>query len=210
MQIDVFELPPIGTNAYLLSDASRGEAVLIDAPLSAWETIAPRLDGDGLTLKAVLLTHGHFDHVLGAAEFNRQGIPVYAHEDDRELLNYLPQQMAMFGMPGKVEVPQVDHWYDVTKPLELLGHSIEVRHTPGHCPGNVTFYFADEAAAFVGDVIFAGSYGRTDLPGGSTEVLRQTFLNEIYTLPDNTLLYPGHGPSTSVGVEKKSNPLVQI
>lgn len=210
MQIDVFELPPIGTNAYLLSDHDCGEAVLIDAPLTAWETIAPRLDGDGLTLTAVLLTHGHFDHVLGAAEFNRQGVPVYAHADDREMLAHLPQQMQMFGLPGKVEAPRVDHWIDVSQPLELLGRRIEVRHTPGHCPGNVTFYFADEGAAFVGDVIFAGGFGRTDLPGGSTGLLRQTFVDQIYTLPDETVIYPGHGPQTTVGTEKKTNPLVTV
>ncbi|GHC03997.1 MBL fold metallo-hydrolase [Cerasicoccus arenae] len=207
MQIEVFELPPIGTNAYLLSDAERGEAILIDAPMMAWETIAPRLDGDGLKLTAVLLTHGHFDHVLGAATFNQQGVPVYAHADDREMLANLPQQMRMFGIPGEVQAPTVDHWINPEEPLNLLGRSIEVRHTPGHCPGNVTFYFADEGAAFVGDVIFAGGYGRTDLPGGDAALLRKTFFEQIFTLPEKTLLYPGHGPQTSVEQERYTNPL---
>ncbi|WP_309387822.1 MBL fold metallo-hydrolase [Cerasicoccus frondis] len=210
MQIEVFQLPPIGTNAYLLTDIDRGEAILIDAPAMAWESVAPRLDGDGIALKALLLTHCHFDHVMGASAFNDHGVPVYAHQDDRQMLARVQQQMEMFGLSGNYEEPKIDHWYDVSKPLELLGRSIEIRHTPGHCPGNVTFYFADEGAAFVGDVIFAGGYGRTDLPGGSAETLRKTFLEQVYTLPEDTLLYSGHGPVTSVKAEMHSNPLITV
>lgn len=209
MQVDVFELPPVATNAYLLRDVTRGEAILIDAPYGAWESISPLLEADGLELKAVLLTHAHFDHVLGAAAFNERGAPVYLHPDDREMLGRLGEQMQWFGLPPNLPLPRVDAWIDPTKPLELLGRRIEVRHTPGHCPGNVTFYFPEEGKAFVGDVIFAGGYGRTDLPGGSEALLKKTFLEQIYTLPDDTVLLPGHGPTTTVAREKGSNPLVR-
>lgn len=210
MQIDVFELPPVATNAYLLRDNERGEAVLIDAPYGAWDAISPMLEADGIELKALLLTHAHFDHILGASVFNERGVPVYLHPDDREMLGRLGEQMKWFGLPSDLPSPQIDHWIDPAKPLELLGRRIEVRHTPGHCPGNVTFYFPEEGSAFVGDVIFAGGFGRTDLPGGSEEVLKQTFLQQIYTLPDGTTLLPGHGPTTSVAKEKSSNPLVRV
>jgi len=210
MEIDVFELPPVATNAYLLSDPERGEAVLIDAPYGAWEAVEPILKERGLTLKSVLLTHAHFDHILGAAAFNEQGVPLYLHADDREMLGRLGEQMRWFGLPSDPEPPRIDGWIDSSQPMELLGRSVEVRHTPGHCPGNVTFYFADEGAAFVGDVIFAGGFGRTDLPGGDSELLKRTFIEQIYTLPDATTLYPGHGPRTAVGQEKGSNPLVRV
>lgn len=206
MQIDVHTLPPAATNAYLLRDNARGEAVLIDAPYGAAEAVMPALDADGVALVAVLLTHAHFDHVLGASAFNHLGVPLYLHPDDREMLKRLPEQMRWFGLPGEVAVPVIDHWLG-SEPLTLLGRQIEVRHTPGHCPGNVTFCLADERAAFVGDVVFAGSYGRTDLPGGDLNVLRRSFREQICTLPGETTIYAGHGPTTTVAIEQQSNPL---
>lgn len=209
MRIETYELPPIGTNAFLVVDDELGEAVLIDAPAAAAEAIAPELESRGLKLSAVLLTHGHFDHVLGSSAFNRLGVPLYAHPADRELLAQLPEQMAYFGLPGDAAAPRIDHWLTPGEPLKLLGREIEVRHTPGHCPGNVTFVFPGEDAAFVGDAIFAGSVGRTDLPGGDPDVLARAIRKEIYTLPPQTRLYPGHGPATTVEHERATNPFVR-
>ncbi|MEO0794024.1 MAG: MBL fold metallo-hydrolase [Verrucomicrobiota bacterium] len=210
MRIETFELPPIGTNAYLLTDDDRKEAILIDAPQMAWERVSGVLDGSGINLVAVLLTHGHFDHVMGASAFNRQGTPVYAHADDREMMSKLKEQVAMFGIPTAVDEPQIDHWFDTSKPLELLGRSIDIRHTPGHCPGNVTLVFPEEKAAFVGDVIFAGGIGRTDLPGGSFPVLERSIKEQIYTLPPETTIFPGHGPTSTVDHERLNNPFVLV
>jgi hydroxyacylglutathione hydrolase len=103
----------------------------------------------------------------------------------------------------------VDFWVEQGDTFEALGRTVEVRHVPGHCPGNVLFYFAKEGAAFVGDALFAGSVGRTDLPGGSREQLVTAIKAQIYTMPDATTVYPGHGPETTVGVEKRSNPYVR-
>lgn len=210
MRIATFELPPIGTNAFLLTNEERREAILIDAPASAREAIAAHLEQQGLKLVAVLLTHGHFDHVLGAADFHADGVPLYAHPADQELLERLDQQMSFFGLPMQAESPRIDHWLAPGEPLNLLGRAIEVRHTPGHCPGNVTFVFPEEQVAFVGDAIFAGGIGRTDLPGGDFATLERAIREQIYTLPGDFTLYPGHGPATTVATERTSNPFVRV
>jgi len=209
MRIDTFLLPPIGTNAFLITDPERQEAVLIDAPADAWATVAPVLDKVPAKLVAALLTHGHFDHIMGAAELQSHGVPLYAHPDDEKMIARLHEQLAMFGVPAGGAPPRIDHWLAPGTPLTLLGREIEIRHTPGHCPGNVTFYFPEENAAFVGDAIFAGGIGRTDLPGGNFNLLEQSIREQIYTLPENTTLYPGHGPATTVAEEAEQNPFVR-
>lgn len=208
--IRAFELPPVATNAYLVSDAERGEAFVVDAPAQAWEHIAPVLAAEKLTLKAILITHTHFDHVLGAAELHAEsGAPLYCPEGERAMLQNLPQQMARFGIREGVEIPQPDHYLKAGDSLELLGRSWEVREAPGHSTGHLVFSCAAENLAFVGDVVFAGSVGRTDLPGGSFEQLKQSILTQVYTLPNSTDLFPGHGPQTSVGHERTTNPYVR-
>lgn len=209
MEIEIYELPPIGTNAYLLWDKAREEAVLFDAPAQAWETIEPVLKQHNCKLSALYLTHGHFDHMFGAAAVAEHGAKVYAHKDDAEMLENVDRQMEMF-MPGtKVPPVAVDKWLEAGQDIEILGRSVEVRHAPGHCPGSLVFYFKDEGFAIVGDVIFAGSVGRADLPGGSFPVLEKSIREQIYTLPNETRLLPGHGPDTTVGSEKQSNAFVR-
>ncbi len=209
LKIQTFPLPPVETNAFLVADTESRRAVLIDAPLGAWSKIGPLLEREGLTLEACLLTHAHFDHVLDGEVLNEAGIPLSLHEDGRELLSVLPQQLSMFGVPGEAKVPQIDSWLTTPAELTLLGRPVEIRHVPGHSPDNVVIYFPGEELAFVGDAIFAGSIGRTDLPGGSFELLEKSIRDQIYTLPDTTTLYPGHGPATTVAREKKSNPYVR-
>ncbi len=209
MQIECFELPPVGTNAYFLYDTSRGEAVLVDAPYNAFPTIEKRLVETGLKLTAVLMTHGHWDHMLDGWQFNRFGTPVMGHRDD-ELLFSEPNRMGRFAFGGiKMNPLQIDRWLEDGEQLEILGRGVEVRHVPGHCPGSILFYFHQEQLAFCGDAIFQGSIGRTDLPGGDFSQLEESIRSRIYTLPDATLLYPGHGPETSVAEEKQSNPFVR-
>lgn len=209
MKLHVLPAGPIQTNAYLLTAPDRGEAVLIDAPGDIWAAISPILAGEKCQLIELWLTHGHWDHTQGAAEVVRAtGAKVRAHLADRTLYE-MPQVMSGFlGERLKLEPVFTDTWMKQGDQFSALGMPIEVRHVPGHCPGNVLFHVAPAKAAFVGDALFAGNVGRTDLPGGSMEVLTDSIRRQIYTLPDETVVYPGHGGATTVGEEKQSNPYV--
>ena len=209
MNIHVLPAGPIETNAYLLTEPSRGEAVLIDAPAGIWTGVEPVLRRERCRLAELWITHGHWDHTQGAAEIVRAtGAKVRAHADDKVLIE-TPEVMKRFmGEELHLEPVKVDSWVKQGDRLAALGTAAEVRHVPGHCPGNVLFYFANAAAAFVGDAIFAGSVGRTDLPGGSFSVLEKSIRTQIYTLPDATRIFPGHGPDTTVAEEKQNNPYV--
>jgi len=199
---------PLATNAYLLTAPERGEAVLIDAPHGVWEDIVPILQRENCRLVALLITHGHWDHTGDAARIQNLGVPLYAHEADRTFIEH-PEVMSLFSIPGiSLEPARLDRPVTQGQQFALLGTTIEVRHVPGHCPGNVLFYFDMLEAAFVGDALFNGGIGRYDLPGGSLEMLEHSIRTQIYTLPANTAVYPGHGPETSVGDEMVSNPYV--
>ena len=137
------------------------------------------------------------------------GAVVRAHAADRELIEYPRVMSAFAGEELHLEPLKVDHWVDAGDQLAAVGATAEVRCVPGHCPGNVLFYFKKQHAAFVGDALFKGSIGRTDLPGGSFEVLARSIREQIYTLPDATTVYSGHGSPTTVGDEKRSNPHVR-
>lgn len=216
MKIHVLPAGPIQTNAYLLTAPERGEAVLIDAPGAIWAEIEPLLADTKCKLTELWLTHGHWDHMQGGAEVVSQtGAKVRAHADDRILIE-TPEVMKHFmGEDLGLKPVKVDMWVGQGDKFAALGVEVEVRHVPGHCPGNVLFYFAGNknakaaGAAFVGDALFASSVGRTDLPGGSFEQLERSIREQIYTLPDETIVFPGHGPRTSVGNEKQTNPYVQ-
>lgn len=208
MNLYVLPAGPIQTNAYLLTLPARGEAVLIDAPGTVWADVEPLLKKDQCRLTELWLTHGHWDHTQGAAEVVRAtGATVRAHADDRVLIE-TPEVMAAFLEDGiTLEPVKVDHWVRQGERLAVLGTEAEVRHVPGHCPGNVLFYFP--GAAFVGDALFNGSVGRTDFPGGNFPQLERSIREQIYTLPEATVVYPGHGSETTVGEEKVNNPFVQ-
>jgi hydroxyacylglutathione hydrolase len=208
MHVHVIPSGPIETNAYLLTETSQGEAVLIDAPGGIWAQVEPILARDQLTLRELWLTHGHWDHTQGGAEVvRRTGARVRAHCDDRMLIE-TPEVMNVFLRGLTLEPIGVDQWVGDGETWSLWGRTVEVRHVPGHCPGNILFYIADAAWAAVGDAIFAGSVGRTDLPGGSMAVLERSIRDKIYTLPAATRLHPGHGPATTVATERATNPYV--
>jgi hydroxyacylglutathione hydrolase len=210
MEVHVLPSGPIQTNAYLLVAPERAEAVLIDAPGEIGLEIAPILEQKKCRLIELWLTHGHWDHTQDAAKVVKAsgGARVRGHLDDKAMF-LTPEIMRPFVF-GEIDLQPVtpDVWIVQGDTFEVLGTSVEVRHVPGHCPGNVIFYFAREKAAFVGDSLFAGSVGRTDLIGGNFRVLERSIREQIYTLPDDTLIYPGHGPATTVGKEKRSNPYV--
>jgi glyoxylase-like metal-dependent hydrolase (beta-lactamase superfamily II) len=209
--VNLYVVPagPIQTNAYLLCAPERGEAVLIDAPGGILAQIEPLLQRDKCRLVELWITHGHWDHTQGGAEVVRQTkARVRAHADDRAMIE-TPEVMDRFmGEKMNLEAIHVDAWVKQGERFDALGTTVEVRHVPGHCPGNVLFYFSGLGAAFVGDALFAGSIGRTDLPGGSFEQLERSIREQIYTLPRETTVWPGHGPKTTVGVERDGNPYV--
>jgi hydroxyacylglutathione hydrolase len=209
MKITTFEAGYIGTNAFLLTDSGRREAVLIDAPHQVEPDVRRILEKENCRLTALILTHGHWDHTGDAARIKALGAKVMAHPADRGLIE-TPAIMEGFLLPGiEVEPVVIDQMIGEEDRIDLLGQSAEIRHVPGHCAGNILVYFADEGTAFVGDALFAGSIGRTDLPGGDFEQLERSIRTRIYTLPGETRILPGHGPETTVAGEARSNPFVQ-
>jgi glyoxylase-like metal-dependent hydrolase (beta-lactamase superfamily II) len=209
MIIETQELPPIGTNAIALIAVERKECVIVDAPAEAHAWAVDVAGRHGCKIVALILTHGHWDHTLDGWKFVEDGIPVYGHEEDA-LMFAEPSRMANFAMPGLDLRPvKIDHWLAQGQKLNLLGTEMEIRHVPGHCPGNILVYLPEESAAMVGDAIFAGSIGRYDLPGGDFPTLERSIREQIYTLPEDTTIYPGHGPTTTVAAEKDGNPLVR-
>ena len=209
MNLHVLPAGPIQTNAYLLTAPERGESVLIDAPGDVWADVQPLLERERCRLAELWLTHGHWDHTQGGAEVIRETrAKVRAHRDDRSMIE-TPEIMERFmGERLNLQPIHVDHWVSQGDRFDALGAAVEVRHVPGHCPGNVLFYFASLQAAFVGDALFNGSIGRTDLPGGNFEQLEHAIREQIYTLPMETVVYPGHGPKTTVANERAHNPYV--
>jgi glyoxylase-like metal-dependent hydrolase (beta-lactamase superfamily II) len=208
MEIHALTAGAFFTNAYLLADKARGEAVLVDAPQDVWPDVQELLRSTNCRLVALLITHGHIDHIGDASRIQKSGVPLYAHIEDRGMIEH-PESMAFISPPGtRFEAASIDKVVAEGDTFELLGETVEVRHVPGHCPGNVLFHFLSSNAAFVGDAIFAGSIGRTDFPLCSFEQLANSIRTKIYTLPDSTTLYPGHGPETTVAEEKVNNPYV--
>ena len=196
-----------GENAYIVRCVATGEAVVID-PGNRAADIVSRLKRDDITPVGILLTHAHLDHIEGVAALKRAtDAPIWLHAADRPLYDAAGEQAAMFGM--QVEpLPPPDETWSHGDTYRFGDCSFEVRHAPGHAPGHVILYSADAGLAFVGDVVFAGSIGRTDLPGGDYETLMTSIREQVLTLPDETTLYAGHGPTTTVGHERVGNPFL--
>jgi hydroxyacylglutathione hydrolase len=208
MKIHTIPSGPLGTNTFLIENGT-GEAVVIDAPPGGYDDVMPLVREKGLTLKALLLTHGHFDHVLDTVRYQAEGVPVYVHRDSEEMVRD-PAAWMLWPMPGlelqSLEWGSGDCVLDGETELKIAGMTIKVMQAPGHCPGSLIFYFSELTAAFVGDVIFYRSVGRTDFPGGDPMTLMGSIRDCVMSLPGDTVLYPGHGSLTSVDEEKQSNP----
>lgn len=198
----------VSTNCYFLINEETKEAVIVD-PASHGNVIEGILNAKALTPKAILLTHGHFDHI-GAVEELRKAYPnilVYASELEQEVLAK-PEWNLSKALGGKSESLTVDVLLKDGELLELLGHEIACISTPGHTMGGMCYYFKDMKWLLSGDTLFEGSVGRTDFPTGSARTLVDSIKEKLFPLPDDIMVYPGHGAATGIGIEKQSNPFL--
>jgi hydroxyacylglutathione hydrolase len=206
MQVWGKELGDFGTNCYIIQCEETGATAIVDPGTPApW--IKQHLTAHGLSISLILLTHGHLDHI-GGVEWVKSfsGAPVLVHPDDLDMLSdpFLNGSALFGGDPIKLD--GVDRLFGHGDLIELGNLRLKVLHTPGHSPGGVSFYTPGHLIA--GDALFAGSIGRTDLPGGNYEVLKRSIHDHLFTLPDETVVYPGHGPTTTIGDERQYNPFL--
>jgi len=204
----VFPVGPLQCNCSIIGDEQTREAMVID-PGDQIEDILRVLKAENLTLKQIVVTHAHIDHVGGAMKLKAAtGAPILMNQKDEVLLKMLDVQASWIGMkpPGAV---QVDEAVGEGRILQVGNLSSTVIHTPGHTEGSICLYFPEQKTLIAGDTLFAGSIGRTDLPGGSFEKIIRSLHNQLLQLPDDTQVVPGHGPMTTIGQERESNPFLQ-
>lgn len=212
MSLTVKVLPALGiaaTNCYIIGDDETGEAVLID-PVDEAPTLFQAVQESGWTLKLILATHGHFDHVLASKELKAlSGAPFYINKHDQVMLDALPQTGVRFTGQSFPPAASVDRYLtDDPEMIQVGDIMLETLFTPGHAPGHVAFYLPEYKVLFSGDCLFQGSIGRTDLPGGDYEILMQSIVNKLLPLGDDVQVLPGHGDVTSIGQERKTNPFI--
>lgn len=204
MILEHLVVSPFGTNCFIVGCPETSVCAVLD-PGDDGRGILAKVEELGLTLETVILTHGHVDHISAAGDLKAAtDAAVILHEADRFLLETGREQAAMFGWFISNSVPAPDRTVDEGDEITVGTLRLKVLHTPGHSPGCISL--VSDGGVFVGDLIFAGSIGRTDLPGGSTDQLLRSVEEKIFPLPDETLLYPGHGPFTNVAEERRSNP----
>jgi hydroxyacylglutathione hydrolase len=213
INVDSFQFNAFQENSYILSSDSK-YAVIIDPGCyerHEEEELEQFISQNNLKPIAVLNTHAHIDHVLGNSFCtSRYNIPLYLHAEDKKTLKMVESYAHVYGFENYKVSPEPSHELYHGMKLQLEDIFLEVFHTPGHCPGHVVFY--SEANKFVvnGDVLFQGSFGRTDLPGGDIEILKESIFNTMFHLPEDTAVYCGHGPETTIGKEKRSNYILQF
>ena len=204
---EILPVGPLQCNCSVIGDEVSREAMVID-PGDDIEDVLAIIRKHNLTVKQIVITHAHIDHVGGAAKLRTvTGAPILLNQNDYDLLKMLDVQAAWIGMasPGKVDIDQSVAQADTLKAGSLTANVI---HTPGHTEGSICLYFPAQQKLIAGDTLFAGSIGRTDLPGGSFDKIIRSIHEKVLALPDDTVVVPGHGPLTTIGEERESNPFL--
>lgn len=206
MLLDIVNSGPLEVNTYILKDEISKEAVVIDVG-GDFVNIYNSLDREGYNIKYILNTHGHFDHILGEGIISVKypDIPVYMSKDDISHLEKLNSELAMWGYDIEAQPPKITDYIDENSNLFIGQNKIKILKTPGHSKGSLSFYIEKANSVFTGDALFYRSIGRTDFYDGDYNTLITSIKTKILTLPDNTTVYPGHGPKTSVIDEKNYN-----
>ena len=213
MKVAVFKLLLFEVNCYVVYDPVEKKAAIIDPGIvdnREIESIDAFLKKNELEVVAVINTHLHIDHVIANSGLREKyNVPVMAHSGDKPLGDRLLHQARQFGLPFKMENAGVTKYLDNGDVIKIGSGELKVIHVPGHSPGGIGLYDAKDGFLISGDSLFQGSIGRTDLPGGNMADLLTSIKRNFYTLPDETIVYPGHGPATTIGDEKKFNPFVK-
>jgi glyoxylase-like metal-dependent hydrolase (beta-lactamase superfamily II) len=217
MILEVRAVAPFYKNGFVVGCERTRDAIVID-PGDEVQALVEAVRRHALTVRYILLTHAHVDHITGVGRAKAAfAVPVYLHRDDLPFYEHASQQGLMFGLSVQ-QPPPVDVFYDASA-IGFGDHEVHVHHTPGHCPGGVCLEIKKkgeggrgkgeaETHLFVGDTLFAGSIGRTDLPGGNYEVLMHSITDVLFPLGDQAIVHPGHGPNTTIGRERTTNPFV--
>ena len=203
----ILPVGPLQCNCSVVGDEATREAIVID-PGDDVEQVLGIVRQHGLAVKQIVITHGHIDHVGGAMKLKAAtGAPILINQKDAVLLKMLPTQALWIGIepPGQVDIDQELRDGDQ---IRVGGLTATVMHTPGHTEGSISLYFPAEQKLFAGDTLFAGGIGRTDLPGGDFRKIMDSLRNRLLALPEQTLVIPGHGPLTTIGQERESNPFL--
>lgn len=206
----IHEILPVGMlqcNCSILGDETSHEAIVVD-PGDDIPRIMAVLQKHNLTVKQILITHAHIDHIAGAARLKKlTGAPILYNPNDLPLVQMMDMQAGWLGMPTP-EVPPPDDTLEENRVIGVTGLSGNILHTPGHTQGSVCLYIPQQHLLIAGDTLFAGSVGRTDLPGGDMRTLMSSIHSKLLPLPDDTVVVPGHGPKTTIGEERESNPFL--
>jgi glyoxylase-like metal-dependent hydrolase (beta-lactamase superfamily II) len=211
MILEVRAVPPFHKNGFVIGCEETRQGVIVD-PGDEVDQLLAAASEHRLAIVHILLTHAHLDHITGVGRARKAlGVPVWLHEDDNPLYEHVVEQGQMFGLRVERQ-PPVDKFYDGEGPLRFGRYEVRVLHTPGHCPGGVCLAVSrkgeQKATLFVGDTLFAGSIGRTDLPGGDAPTLLRSIREVLFSFPDDTVVWSGHGQQTTIGKERKTNPFL--
>lgn len=213
LHLEAFQFNAFQENTYILWDEDRN-AVIIDPGCYSREEkseLQTFIEAEELTIVALLNTHAHIDHVLGNAFVkSTYKVPFYLNAEDLKVLKSVEGYAHIYGFEAYEISPEPDYFLEDNQTLTFGKMEFQVMHTPGHAPGHVVFYHKESGVLINGDVLFKGSFGRVDLPGGNLETLKASIFNRLFTLPDNTQVYCGHGPATTIGQEKMTNYILQF